>query len=65
MKTPMMIDGSPFIRSIASWIAERTRGDANSCRKSAMQTPIGSAIAAAIPTRIAEPTISGAMPPPA
>src|SRR6266536_596644 len=63
-KMPMTIEGSPFIRSTTSWIGARTRGEANSWRKTAMQTPTGSAIAVAIPTRIAEPTISGAIPPP-
>ena len=32
--------------------------------KIAISTPIGTAISAAMPTRIAEPTISGAIPPP-
>ena len=32
--------------------------------KIAISTPIGTAINAAMPTRIAEPTISGAIPPP-
>jgi hypothetical protein len=59
-----MIDGRPFIRSSVSWIGAATRLDANSVRKSAVRTPIGSAIAVAIPTRIPDPTISGAIPPP-
>ena len=55
---PMMIEGSPFIRSITSWIG-RAQASARRIRsrKTAMQTPIGSAITVAMPTRIAEPTI--------
>ena len=59
----MMIEGSPVIRSIASWIGTRSQLLANSSRKSAIRTPTGSAIAVAIPTTIAEPTINGPMPP--
>ena len=60
----MITDGSPVIRSTASWIGARSHGEAYSSRKTAMHTPIGSEIAVAIPTRIAEPTIKGAIPPP-
>ena len=64
MKTAMMIDGNPVSRSTASWIGARSHGGAYSSRKTAMQTPSGSAMRVATPTRIADPTISGAIPPP-